>query len=252
MQKTKKIYFVCIIAISLLALSALAPASAAGAITLTPNSFVNSASTVTVTGTGFIPSKSVGIALGTEIVVTNEAVPAPTGTGMGPYSTRTLHYPIKPGSFSMHWDTAGTASDWTDNGDGSMSSDTAYNAGNSLNYATGVFSRSSTVDLSTYALTVTVSYTYYQYNVTAASGITTNGSGGFTSSITVPTLANNVYTVTAVDANGTKATASLGVGVDAPESLTVGVVMVLTFAAVAGGAVLLRKPKTRNIKLGKL
>jgi hypothetical protein len=162
------------------------------------------------------------------------------------------HYPIKPGSFSMHWDTAGTASDWTDNGDGTMSSETAYNAGTTLNYATGVFGRSSTVDLSTYALTATVAYTYYQYNVTTVGGVTSNGAGAFTTSITVPTVANGVYTVTVVDANGSKTTAPLGVGVDVPENITFGVVVALTTVAIIGSAVLLRKPKNRNIELGKL
>jgi hypothetical protein len=253
MSKNTKKHIICIITLMLISFAAFAaPASAAGAITLTPSGHVTTGGSVTVSGTGFIPSTSIGIVLGTEIVVTNEAAPTPTGTGMGPYTSRVAHYPIKPGSFSMHWDTAGTASDWTDNGDGSMSSETAYNAGTTLNYATGVFGRSSTVDLSTYALTATVAYTYYQYNVTTVGGVTSNGAGGFTASITVPTVANGVYTVTAVDANGTKATASLGVGVDVPEGFTVGIVVLLTSVAVIGSAILLRKPKTTNIKMGKL
>jgi hypothetical protein len=253
MQKTTKKYIICITTLMLISFTAFAaPASAAGAITLTPNANRTVGSTVSISGTGFQPSRNIGIALGTEVMVTNEAAPTPTGTGMGPYTSRAAHYPIKPGSFSMHWDTAGTASDWTDNGDGTMSSETAYNAGNSLNYATGVFGRSSTLDLSTYALTATISYTYYQYNVTTVGGVTTDGSGGFTSSITVPSVANGVYTVTAVDSNGTKATAALGVGVDVPEILPIGVVVLLTFVAVVGSAVLLRKPKTRNIEVGKI
>jgi hypothetical protein len=252
LQKNKKMYFVCIIAISLLSMAALAPASAAGAITATPNTFVTSGSSVSVTGTGFGASKSVGIGFGIEVVVTSEVHTTFSGTGMGPYTATLDHYPIKPGSFSMHWDTAGTTSDWTDKGDGTLTSDSAYNAGATMNYATGVFGRSSTTDLSTYALTATCTYTYYQYKVTPTAGITTNGAGGFTATITVPSVTNGVYTLTAVDLNGTKGTTSIGVGVDVPESLTVGVVVLLSFAAVAGGAVLLRKPKTRNIKLGKL
>jgi hypothetical protein len=253
MEKNKKTYLICIIAMLLLSFAALAPpVNAAGAITVTPNANVTAGSTVTITGTGFAAAKSIGIGVGTEIQVTNENYTTFSGTGTGPYTATLAHYPLKPGSFSMHWDTAGTGSDWTDNGDGTLASSSSYSAGGTVNYVTGVFGRSSTTDLTTYALTATCTYTYYQYKVTPTAGVTTDGSGGFTASITVPSVANGVYTVTVVDASGNTATAPLGVGVTIPENLTVGTVVLLTFVAVACGAVLLRKPKTKNIELGKL
>ncbi len=253
MKKLVKTYVIFIIAMSMLSFSVLIPpAKAAGAITLTPNANVTAGSTVTVSGTGFGAAMNVGIGLGTTIAASNDNYTTFSGTGTGPYTATLAHYPIVPGSFSMHWDTAGTGSDWTDNGDGTLATSSSYSAGGTVNYATGVFGRSSTMDLSSYALTATCSYTYYQYKVTPTSGVTTNSTGGFTASITVPAVANGVYTVTVVTSNGGTATASLGVGVVLPETLTIGVVVLLSSVAVVAGAVLTRKPKIKILNSAKL
>jgi hypothetical protein len=204
-----------------------------------------------VTGTGFGATKDIGIGFGGEVTVTGENHTTFSGTGTGPYTSPLNHMPVKPGSFSMHWDTAGTGSDWTDAGDGTLATDNTYSAGGTINYATSVFGRSSTMDLSTYALTATCNYVYYQYKITPTAGVTSTGSGGFSASVTIPSVANGVYTITAVDSAGNKATALIGVGVDVPETFTFGIVAALSIVAVAGSAVLLRRPKTASF-LGKL
>lgn len=252
MNNKTKTQIICIISLSLLALAVLTPsATAAGTINLSENANVSADSTITVTGTGFEATQIVGIAFGSEVPVTDEEHTTFSGTDTGPYTAILDNIPVKPGSFSMHWDTEGTGSDWTDNGDGTLTSSSSYSTGGTVNYVTGEFGRSSSMDLSTYTLTATCAYTSYQYDVTPTAGVTTTGSGDFTADITVPTVANGVYTVTAIDASGNIATASIGVGVDVPETFTFGVVALLSVAAVAGSAFLLRKPKTTSI-IGKL
>ncbi len=245
MNKTKKAYVLCIISIALLTLTVFAsPTKAAGEVTLTPNSNAMVGSTVTITGTGFSASVSVGIGFGAEVAVTNDVYTTFSGSGMGPYTATLKNVPIKPGSFSMHWDTSGTTSDWTDNGDGTLSSTSTYSAGGIVNYVTGSFGRSSTTDISTYELSATTSYTRYEHNVTPQGGVTTDGAGSFTGSITIPSVPNGVYTVTVVDSSGNIATASIGVGMDVPENLTFVVAIFLTCAAVVAGVIIRRKPKT--------
>lgn len=225
--------------------------AAAGSITLTPTTQTTGGS-VTVAGTGFGATQAVGIGLGQEITVTNETITTFSGTADGPYLATLAHYPIKPGSFSMHWDTSGTGSDWTDNGDGTLSSTSSYSAGGIVNYVTGVFGRTSTIDISSYTLTATCSYTYYQYKVTPAANVTTSASGTFTASITVPAaLASGSYSVTAVDAIGNKGVATLTVGNAVPESLTFSLVALLSSVAVVA-SYFLKRPKTADSKYTKL
>src|SRR5512136_732760 len=186
-------------------------ASAAGSITLTPNAQAPGA-TVTVAGTGFGAAKPVGIGLGSEVNVTGEAHPITNTTGTGPFTTTTNRPPIKPGSFSFHCvvssDTNVVESDYTDNGDGTLTTDSTYSVGHFVNYATGAFGRSTTSAWDTYTVVFTAKYTGYQYNVTPAGNPSTTATGIFTATITVPAgLANGNYNVTAIDTQGNKATA---------------------------------------------
>ena len=218
-------------------------ASAAGSITLTPTAQAPGG-TVTVTGTGFSATKLIGIGLGSEIAVTGEDH-TPSGTGTGPWMTRTNHYPIKPGSFSFHSNVVGSSeTDFTDKGDGTFSTTSAYDAGSWLYYPTGVFGRSSTMDLSSSEVIFTAAYKYYQYNVTPPGNPNSTSTGAFTLTITVPTgLANGNYNVTAIDAGGNTATAILTVNNAIPEVLPWNVMLLLSAFAVIAGFRFSRKPR---------
>jgi hypothetical protein len=231
-----------IMAVLMASLAFASIAAAAGSITLNPTTQARGGQVI-VTGTSFGATLPVGIGLGQEITVTDEVHDTFSGTGTGPYTATLNHYPVKPGSFSMHWDTEGTASDWTDNGDGTLDTTSTYNAGGNISYVTGVFGRSSTADLSSYALTATCTYTYYEYGVTPAAGVTTSASGAFTTNITIPDAADGSYTVTAVDTHGNTGTATLAVSGVIPETLTIAFVIILSTAAVAASYIW-KKPKT--------
>jgi hypothetical protein len=241
MQHKKKAYAIAIMAFLTLSLvlAAIPMASAAGAITLTPTAQAPLAS-VSVAGTGFGATKAVGIGFGAEVTVTGESVSV-TGSGTGPWTGILAYHPIKPGSFSLMSDTSGVVSYYTDNGDGTLASTSTYFVSGTINYATGVFSRTSTTDLSSYTLIHTASYTRYQNNTTPAAGVTTLASGSFTASITVPSVANGNYNVTAIDTSGNRATATLGVDSAIPEGLTFGVMMLLSSVAVVVGSRYFRK-----------
>jgi len=256
MQHKKKAYTTAIMAfltLSLILSSILATVAAAGAITLTPAAQAPGES-VTVDGTSFGVTKAVGLGLGAEVNATDEATPAPTGTGTGPWTSRVAHYPIKPGSFRLHSDVSGVGSDYTDNGDGTLASTSTYFVSGTINYVTGVFSRISTSDLSSYTIVQTASYTYYQYNVTPAAGVTTDGSGAFSASITVPVVADENYTVTAVDTQGNLAVATLSVDVTIiPESLNLGLVLLLsTVMVVVSFRYFRKRQKIENYSQAKL
>jgi hypothetical protein len=252
MAKAMKIYIACIITVILLSFATLVPpAKAAGVLTLTPNQNVNPGNTVSVSGTGFFTSTIVGIGFGSEVAVTGENHDIPSPSGLGPFTAVTTYFPIKPGSFSFHCNVSSSSStiesDYTDNGDGTLNSSSTYAISPFVNYVTGEFGRSSNSAWDGYTVTYTAAYTRYQYSVTPAPGITTNSTGGFTTTITIPSVANGVYAVTAVDINGTIATAYVGVGVVVPESLTVGAVMALSFVVLAATSILLRKPNSKAL-----
>ncbi len=257
MQHKKKAYITAIMAFLTFSiiLASIPMTKAAGAITLTPTAQVQGAS-VTVDGTGFGATKPVGIGFGAEVTVTGEAHPitntnVPNGDVFGPFTAITNHYPIKPGSFSFHCvvssDTNVVESDYTDNGDGTLASSSIYALNPFVNYVTGAFGRSSTSDWSSYTVVYTASYTYYQYNVTPAAGVTTLASGTFTASITVPTVASGIYVVTAIDTSGNRATSDLSVGPTIPEGITIGAMVLLSSVAMIVGARYFRKTsKTTN------
>ncbi len=237
-------------------IAAIPMTSAAGAITLTPSTQAPGG-TVSVGGTGFGATKAVGIGFGVEVTVNNEShvitntAIGPDGDGVyGPFTAKALHYPFKPSSVYFHCVVSSESnvveSDYYDNGDGTMTSSSTYAITPFANYVTGEFGRSGTTDWSTYTVEFIVSYTYYTYNVTPAAGATTTGAGALTASITVPSVANGAYTVTAVDTQGNKATSTLTVDNTIPEGWTVGAMMLVSSVAVIVGARYFRKqPKVK-------
>ena len=226
-----------------------AGASASG-ITLTPNVQAQSA-VVTVNGTGFGAANAVGIGFGAEVDVINETwiVTGPFDVGTGPYTSSVSHVPLKPGTFRQSKNV--TSSIWSvdaDLGNGTLNSTTPVFVNATINYVTGRWTLyTSTPVLSSMHFMNLVNYTYYQYNVTPAAGITTNQSGTFTASITVPNVPNGVYTVTAVDTQGHIATATLTIDNTIPESLPIGIMLTMPFLAVAVSARYFRKrPKFKS------
>lgn len=245
MRNTKKIIATALLVLSMALISTqlISKASAVGSITLNPSSQAPGG-TVTVTGTGFGATKLIGIGLGSEVTVASEDH-TPTGSGTGPWMTRTNHYPLKPGSFSFHSNVVGSSeTDFTDKGDGTFSTTSAYDAGSWLYYPTGVFGRSSTMDLSSSEVIFTAAYKYYQYNVTPPGNPNSTSTGAFTLTITVPTgLANGNYNVTAMDTSGNIAVAVLAVNSTIPEALPWNVILLLSAFAMIAGFRLFRKPR---------
>ena len=177
-----------------------------------------------------------GIGFGAEVAGSDSNM-AYSGTGMGPYSGKVSHWPIKPGSFVLTSDTTasgGQISTYTDDGNGNLTGSFSGSYGD-INYTTGEWSRTSTVDLTDLEQVYSATYTCYEFNVTPAAGITTDGLGAFTANITVPMQYNGTSPVTAIDEQGNRATSDftvLGSPV-IPEALTFGVIVLLSSAAVA-------------------
>jgi hypothetical protein len=248
MQNSKKNYLIAAIVLALAVLLTVVPfVSAAAATTLSPTTAA-AGDTVTVTGTGFGASKAVGIGVGAEVVVTGEVHNIPSPAGTGPFTAIMNHYPIKPGSFSFHCtvssDSSVVESDYTDNGDGTLTSSSTYALNPFVNYVTGAFGRSTSSAWDGYTVVFTANYTYYSYNVTPAAGITTTGAGGFSASIVVPAVAAGTYNVTALDTSGNKFTAPLTVTAVVPEGTTIGIVLVASIVAAVAGTRYLRKRPT--------
>jgi hypothetical protein len=246
MRRKMKAYATAIAAFLVFSFAIVSIAAGAGAITLTPTAQAPGAS-VSVSGTGFAATNAVGIGFGAEVAGydTNMAY-----SGTGPYTGRVSHYPIKPGSFVLTSDTssgAGIVSTYTDVGDGTTRWSYDGTIMGTINYVTGAWSRSTTVDVTGIAAIYSANYTYYQYNVTSAAGVTTGPSGTFTASITVPTVADGSYNVTAVDSQGNRGWATLSVSSAIPEGLTIGIMMLLSSLAVIASARSFRKrPKVQN------
>jgi len=250
MKKTllKKIVATAFLITLMLSIAFISTASAAGSITLSTNAQAPGG-TVTVTGTGFGASKAVGIGLGPEVTASAEAHPIANTTGTGPFTTTVNRPPIKPGSFSFHCvvssDTNVVESNYNDNGDGTLTTDSTYSINHFVNYTTGMFGRSTTSAWDTYTVVFTTTYTGYQYNVTPAGNPSTTPTGTFTATITVPALlANGNYNVTAIDAAGNRAYTTLTVNNAIPEVLPVGTLMLLVMLAVAAGSWFFRKRPT--------
>ena len=222
-------------------------ASAALGITVNPTSGAPGDS-IQVTGTDFGASTPVSIGFGTEVNTTQGNLTY-SGTGVGPYGGKVSHWPIKPGSFVLLVDTTsmgGIISTYTDNGDGTLSGSFEGAIGD-VNYTTGEWSRTSTVNLTDYIQFYNATYTYYEFNATPATGVTTNSQGSFTTNITVPMAANGTNTITAIDEKGNRVTTSFTVyGSPIPESLSFVVVVMLSSAAVLIATFGFRKPKNRR------
>jgi large repetitive protein len=223
--------------------------SSAGSITLTPSAQAPGGS-VTVTGTGFAASKPIGVGIGSEITVTGENH-TPTGTGTGPWMTATNRYPIKPGSVTFLSNVVGSSeTTFTDKGDGTFSTSSTYDAGSYLNYVTGAFGRSSTMDLSSSELIFTASYKHYQYNVTMPA-TTTTATGTCSFQFTLPaSIPNGNYVVTVLDTAGNTATATLTVDNTIPEGFSLIFIIVLSAVAVVVGTRFFKKqPKNSQLAL---
>jgi hypothetical protein len=234
--------------LSMFSMVFISTAVSAGSITLSPSAQAPGG-TVTVTGTGFGATKAMAIGLGAEVTASSESHTIPSPSGLGPFTATTNRCPIKPGSFSFHCtvssDTNVVESDYTDNGDGTLTSSSTYSVSPFVNYATGVFGRSTNSAWDGYTVVYAATYTSYQYNATPAVNLNTTATGTFTTTITIPPgLANGNYNVTAIDSGGARAFATLIVNNAIPEVLPVGTVMLLAMFAVAAGSWYLRKRPT--------
>jgi hypothetical protein len=242
-MKNKTGYIIAFIMAVLMASLAFASiAAAAGSITLNPTTQARGGQVI-VTGTSFGATLPVGIGLGQEITVTDEVHDIPDPTGTGPFTAFMEHAPIKPGSFSFHCNVSAVESDYTDNGDGTLTSSSTYAVDPFVNYVTGEFGRSTNSAWDGFIVVFTANYTYYEYGVTPAAGVTTSASGAFTTNITIPDATDGSYTVTAVDTQGNTGTATLAVNGVIPETLTITFVIILSTAAVAASYIW-KKPKT--------
>jgi hypothetical protein len=247
MQHRKSVFTTAIMAFLTLSLALVSTVAAAGTIALTPTTQAPGGS-VTVDGTGFGATKAVGIGFGAELNSTDFDMNY-TGTGVGPYSGRVSNYPIKPGSFQLISDTTsggGLISYYNDNGDGTTSGSFEGAVG-TIDYVTGNWTRTTTVDVTGIVTNYTATYTH-RTNVTPAAGITTLPSGAFSASITLPAFIDDgSYPIWAVDTQGNVATSNLVVDHTVPEGLTIGVMLLLSTVAVIVGTRYYRKrPKWEN------
>jgi hypothetical protein len=220
-----------------------------GTVTLTPSNAAPGG-TVTVAGTGFASTQAIGIGIGNEVAVANESHPIANPTGTGPFNAVCAYKPVKVGSFYFHCvvssDTNVVESNYWDAGDGTMTSDSTYALNPVCNYAAGTCGRSTTSAWDGYTVVFTVSYTHYQWGVTPAANVTTSSTGAFSTSITIPSnITAGTYTVTVVDAKGTKGTAQLTVsGPPVPEGFSVGLIVALLATVVIATRFFRKQPKT--------
>lgn len=208
--------------------------SAALGVSLNPTSG-EPGDSIEISGADFAASNPVGIGFGAEMAQSDSDM-AYDGSGVGPYYGVASHWPIKPGSFILTSDTTsggGQISTYTDDGNGNLtgSFEGAYG---DINYTTGEWSRTSTVDLTQYTQVYSATYTCYEFNATPAEGITTDTLGAFTVNITVPSIWNETHPVTAIDEEGNIASSDFTVSGSpyVPEPLTFGIVVLLSSAAV--------------------
>ncbi len=233
----KNFILLAFILVLLLVLSTVLMANAAVGITLNPITG-EPGDSVQVTGTDFGAATPVGIGFGAE-VVTTDANMAYSGTGAGPYSGKVSHWPIKPGSFVLTADTTmsgGIISTYTDDGDGTLSG-SFEGAYGDINYTTGEWSRTSTVDLTGLVQAYNATYTRYEFNVTTPP-VVTDSLGAFTTNITVPLQNIGPVIVTAIDELGNVATGGFEV---IPEGLSFGVVVILLSLAIIVATLVFRK-----------
>lgn len=206
---------------------------------------------ISVEGTGFAANNAVGIGLGSEVTVSGEVHNIPSPAGYGPFTAIVDHYPIKPGSFSFHCDVSGVTSDYYDDyANGTLASTSPYAIDPFVDYVTGEFGRSTNSAWDGYDVVFTANYTYYQFNLTSAAGIPTDGAGAFTVSITVPDIWNGTQLVTVVDKGGNVASSEFTIygSPVIPEHLTIGAIVLLSSAAVIVSFYWLRKKPTSKME----
>jgi pimeloyl-ACP methyl ester carboxylesterase len=186
-----------------------------GSITLTPTTQAVGAS-VTVDGTGFGATKAVGIGFGAEVNVINETIAesGPYDVAGGPYYYHLPHVPVKPGTYRKAINISTTlwwAAD-ADLGNGMFNSTSPTLVNGTINYVTGLITLYLSAPIpSTMHYINIANYTYYQYDVTPAAGVTTLATGTFQAAITVPNVFSRNYDITAIDTQGHIATAPLTV-----------------------------------------
>jgi hypothetical protein len=201
---------------------------------------------VDVEGTDFAASASVGIGFGPEVDVTGE-LPTVTDNGEGSnpriITGYTANKPIKPGSFfwAVNFGQA-EPTEYSDNGDGTLDSNSGPAFTGTINYTTGYFTQTSTSFTSFPASDIEIDYTTYEVDVTP-SGLATNSSGMLSGEITVPDIWNGTEPVTVIDDQGNVATSNFTIyGSDVvPEPLTIGAIVLLSSAALVVSFYCLRK-----------
>ena len=244
---------VFVVFLPLLMVMAVLPMANAATATLTPT-FQAPGGSVTVNGTGFGAEKTVGIGFGAEVDVVNEVMSTfgPYGVSGGPYYGNTAYFPVKPGTFNMSIQVGGSSlrlfMDVAGNGTlnvASLFSASVVNA--TIDYATGRFTSFwvDAVPAENQAFPHIVNYVRCGYNVTPAGSLNASSLGTFSANFTVPTVANGNYSVTAIDTNGNLATSRLGVDVTIPEGLSIGVMLLLSSAAIIVGPRYFRKQPNR-------
>ena len=225
----------------------------ASQVVLTPTSGVPGDS-VSVQGTSFAANNVVGIGLGQEITIYDEAHDIEDTSGNGPFTAFVNHYPIKPGSFSFHCDVSGVTSDYCDDyANGTLATTSTYAVDPFVNYVTGEFGRSTNNPWDDYIVVFTANYTYYQFNLTSAAGVPTNSAGAFTVNITVPAIWNGTEPVTVMDRVGNKAISEFTIygSPVIPEHLTIVAILLLSSAAsVVSFYWLRKKPINEMAKYG--
>lgn len=201
---------------------------------------------VVVDGTDFAASASIGIGFGPEIGITNES-PTVTDNGQGEnpriITGYTAKQPIKPGSFIWAID-FGQASpvQYSDNGDGTLESNSGPAFTGTINYTTGYFTQTSTSFTSFPATNPEIDYITYAFDVTP-SGLATDSSGMLSEGITVPEIWNGTEPVTVIDDQGNLASSDFTVsGSDViPEPLTITAIILLSSVALVVSFYGLRK-----------
>jgi len=175
----------------------------------------------------FEPLTSVGIGFGEEVAVTGEAV-TPVGN-MLHMEGMTANHPIKPGSFRWTYTVDTTSITIWDNGDGTLSGTFAMITASQINYTSGFFFRDTTQQGEYTFSGHKLNYTTYELDVTPEDGATTTASGYLIETVTVPSVANGNYVITAIDEMGNVGVGTLQV---IPEPLTVGAIVLLSSIAV--------------------
>ncbi len=248
MRNKANAYIIAVTLSLILSMVLVSMAAAAGSITLTPTAQAPGAA-VSVAGTSFGASKAIGIGFGAEVAGSNANMAySEVGSGGLTWTGRISNYPIKPGSFTFYSDTGsgGLVSIYNDDGDGTTTGSFEGAVG-TINYVTGVWTRTTTVDVSGIAANYSATYTRYQYNATPSAGVNSTAAGSFNAAINVPAVTDGTYTVTAVDTQGNRAFASLTVSAVIPEVLPLGIMLALTAVAViVGYRYISKQPKSEK------